>query len=98
MFLYDEILVRLQKCLCELEYCRKYSQGFIKVSCFSVSICVWNQNGHKSIYTDTFRLRLSGYPNISAYNLQTFYINSNIRAKDAIKLIDIIKEEEKDVE
>lgn len=37
-FLYDEIIKRLSKCMQELEYCSKYSEGFIRISTLSVEI------------------------------------------------------------
>lgn len=67
VYLYDEILLRIQKCLCELEYCRKYSQGFIHISCITVNICVCSDSGMRELYSDSFKLRLSGYPNMEDY-------------------------------
>ena len=61
IYLYDEIRNRLEKCLCELEYCRKYSDGFIGITTLSVTISVIC--GRKAEPIDSFRLRLLGYPN-----------------------------------
>ena len=94
VYLYDEILSRIQKCLCELDYCRKYSQGFIPITCLSVSIMVLNENGRKVIFKDSFRLRLGGYPDISRYAPHNCCVEQNIRAADAIELIDIIRKGE----
>lgn len=90
VYLYDEILLRLQKCLCELEYCRKYSQGFLRVSCISVTITIWNKKGLSTIYEDSFKLRLGGYPDISMYGPDKWCINSNIRVLSAVELINVI--------
>lgn len=63
-FLYDEIIQRLRKCMQELEYCSKYSEGFIRVTTLSVEINVMPPNNkHRPIHTTKFLLRLSGYPN-----------------------------------
>lgn len=70
VYLYDEILLRVKKCLCELEYCRKYSQGFINLSCITVGISVYSDNGMRELYKDSFRLRISGYPDMSSYECQ----------------------------
>jgi len=60
-YLYDEILDRLQKCLSELDYCRKYSGDYIGITVLSVSIYV-TKNNTKDKLIDSFRLRLLGYP------------------------------------
>lgn len=64
VFLYDEILERLVKCRCELEYCRKYSQGFITISCVQADICVFKPKVMLDIYKDSIRLRIAGYPSM----------------------------------
>lgn len=67
-FLYDEIIKRLSKCMQELEYCRKYSEGFIRISTLSVEIHVMHPTTtHRPIHSIKFSLRLSGYPN--AYSI-----------------------------
>ncbi len=64
IFLYDEIIRRLRKCMQELEYCSKYSEGFIRITTLSVEINVMHQTIlHRSVYNTKFSLRLSGYPN-----------------------------------
>jgi len=68
VYLYDEILSRMQKCLCELDYCKRYSQGFIRLSCISVHIAVLSEKRRKSVYKDDFRLKLRGYPSLDSYN------------------------------
>lgn len=93
VYLYDEILLRVQKCLCELEYCKKYSQGFIHISCISVSISVLSENGLKELYKDSFRLRLGGYPDMSLYEPQKCCTNPPLRANNGIELISLINKE-----
>lgn len=62
-FLYDEIIRRLSKCMQELEYCSKYSEGFIRISTFNVEIYVMSGTAPlRSIRNIKFSLRLSGYP------------------------------------
>lgn len=66
-FLYDEIIKRLSKCMQELEYCSKYSEGFIRISTLSVEIHIMNPvTTHRPMNTLKFSLRLSGYPNAYA--------------------------------
>lgn len=89
VYLYDEILLRIQKCLCELEYCRKYSQGFIHISCIAVDICVYNDEGMKEIYRESFKLRLSGYPNMEDYS-PVNRCTTCIRADSGEKLVEIV--------
>ena len=63
-FLYDEIIKRLSKCMQELEYCSKYSEGFIRISTLSVEIHIMQPiTTHRSMQSLKFSLRLSGYPN-----------------------------------
>lgn len=62
VYLYDEIIQRLNKCLCELEYCAKYAMGFIQISTISVKLCVKRHKMLNNLYEDSFKLELSGYP------------------------------------
>lgn len=63
-FVYDEIITRLSKCMRELEYCSKYSEGFIRISTLSVEIYIMHPTAsHRPIHSIKFSLRLSGYPN-----------------------------------
>ena len=62
-FLYDEIIRRLGKCMLELEYCSKYSEGFIRVTTLSAEINVMHPvTVHRPVHSTKFSLRLSGYP------------------------------------
>jgi hypothetical protein len=72
MFLYDEIKYRLTKCMQELEYCRKYSDGFIEITSLSVKIHMIKPNAKGSKQLDLFRLRLLGYPKEDQFNLEDF--------------------------
>lgn len=58
-YLYDEIKERIEKCLHELEYCRKYSDGFIEISILKVNIYLLEEPKR---LLDGFELRLHGYP------------------------------------
>jgi len=59
-YLYDEIKERLEKCLHELEYCRKYSDGFIEITTLKVDIYLLKDRSQELV--DGFYLRLHGYP------------------------------------
>ena len=62
-FLYDEIMNRLKKCLKELEYCRKYAEGFIRITTLRVEVNIMDSViPHRPIKKTYFTLRLSGYP------------------------------------
>ena len=62
-YLYDEIIKRLRKCLAELEYCKKYSDGMITITKLKIAINVMRLDlKHKKLKTIEFDLRLSGYP------------------------------------
>jgi hypothetical protein len=69
VFLYDEILSKLEKMVRELEYCGKYSQGFILVNSAEVKISVQNPNSIRPIFEASMRLRLFGYPELGNYNI-----------------------------
>lgn len=96
VYLYDEILLRIKKCLCELEYCRKYSQGFIRIFCISVSIAVLDEKGRKVIYQEAFKLRLGGYPDPALYTVDKWCSIPAIRATSAIELMNILGKGEKE--
>lgn len=62
-YLYDEILDRLLKCLRELDYCRKYAEGFINVKELSITIIFLSKdNKFKHLDQDAFKLGIIGYP------------------------------------
>lgn len=73
VYLYDEILERLAKTMRELEYCRNYADGFIKVSTINVKIDILKpENPYKVTDTITFRLKLQGYPNSKQKNIISY--------------------------
>lgn len=64
VYLYDEILERLAKTMRELEYCRMYASGFIKITTLNVTIDILENNKSFKIKEKIcFRLRIKGYPN-----------------------------------
>lgn len=64
VFLYDEILERLAKTMRELEYCRSYAEGFIKITTLNVTIDILDPTNSLKIKEKIpFRLRIQGYPN-----------------------------------
>ena len=73
-FLYDEILGRLAKCMRELEYCKKYSNGLIKPNSISVAIDFLEDKTFriKQGAGDNFKLSLQGYPDSSTHQLSTY--------------------------
>ncbi len=77
-YLYDEILSRLQKGLCELEYCRKYSLDFIPVTCISVKVNVINSSKLKIILTKSFKIKLGGYPEKELYCPEKWLKEQNV--------------------
>jgi hypothetical protein len=92
IYLYDEIKTRLVKCLCELEYCHKYSDGFIKITTLSIKISVSKEKKINQI--STFRLRLLGYPSNTdiekSFDLQT---HSDIKYKSGDELKKTLSED-----
>jgi hypothetical protein len=100
LYLYDEILLRLAKCMRELEYCRKYANDFINITTLNVKIDIMKPDvQYKSLATETFRLRLSGYPDEKIYKLKSFLEPESERQiygennfKDGISLKKIAKE------
>jgi hypothetical protein len=85
IFLYDEILERLSKCLRELDYCRRYSNGFIDIETIHVEIKVTNpKNSCKVLKRTFFKLSLARYPKEDTFHLKDFIMsdNSNISQKN----------------
>jgi len=78
IYLYDEILNRLIKCMCELEYCRKYSDGFIIITTLYITINILQQQYQtRCEKTLKFELRVSGYPDIKIQNIKTYLDRPN---------------------
>lgn len=72
VLLYEEILERLEKCMKELEYCRLYSGGFIKITTLSVQINIMHASKPEPL---VFRLTLSGYP--SGKRLKDYFVDDD---------------------
>lgn len=63
LYLYDEILIRIAKCMRELEYCKKYSCGLIQLTTMDVTIDFLKKGSPFQCQDSTsFRLTLHGYP------------------------------------
>lgn len=78
-YLYDEIRLRLSKCLRELDYCRKYADGFIGITTLSVAIKINDPNNPIKAYdSDAFRLCLFGYPHEGAFRLEDYIVNEEL--------------------
>ena len=90
IFLYDEILNRLKKCLCELEYCRKYSQGFISISSIHADIAVIQPNGYCDIHKESIRLRLSGYPEILKNDINE-WLEVPLKVKNGMEMKEFVE-------
>lgn len=69
IFLYDELLHRLKKCLCELEYCSRYSREFIKITSIRAIIEIHKPRALYPVYEDKIVFRLCGYPNTLDKNI-----------------------------
>lgn len=78
IYLYDEIMNRLSKCLRELEYCRKYADGFIGITTMSVTIKISDPNNPiKVCDSDSFRVSLSGYPDERTFKLENYIVDND---------------------
>ena len=64
VYLYDEILGRLLKTFCEMEYCSRNSGGFFNLESISATFTVFSDD-YKSQLLPSFAMRLKykGYPN-----------------------------------
>lgn len=73
VFLYDEILNRLTKCMRELEYCRRYANGFISITTLNVTIDFMSEKNNLKIKERlSFRLNLLGYPSEKITSLENY--------------------------
>jgi hypothetical protein len=91
IYLYDEIINRLKKCIIELEYCRKYGHGFILLNGINASITVFYPKSNRK-YSDNIRLRLSGYPETNK-NIDDL-CETPIKAKNGEQMKKIILDKE----
>ena len=75
VFLYDEILHRSKKCLCELEYCSRYFRELIRLTSIRADIVVHKPRELHPVYDDSILFRLSGYPNTTTKDISTLVQN-----------------------
>ncbi len=105
IFLYDEILNRMSKCMCELEYCRKYANGLIRPTTLDITIDVLKEGSSFQIIRDmgdSFRLTLHGYPNKNTSGLFDYLDvdddstgnTKSLKYEDGDSLCSAIKEKE----
>ena len=81
-YLYEEILDRLLKCLRELDYCRKYSEGFINVKELSITILFSSKdNKFKYLDQDAFKLGIIGYPSDGYIDIEKYVTPTDNRPK-----------------
>ena len=78
LFLYDEILERIAKCMRELEYCKKYAYGFIQLTTIDVTI-EFLKRGSTFQWQEksSFRLTLHGYPDKIHSTIWDYLDNAN---------------------
>jgi hypothetical protein len=84
VYLYDKILEKLKKCLCELEYCRKYADGLISITTLNVELNIMPINGRNPIKTINFSLKLKGYPSIDSIDIESLEFSSGEELNSAI--------------
>ena len=72
VYLYDEILNRLEKMMIELEYCRKYSEGMIRITTLDIKIHIFENEDEIKDIIPPFRLTLQGYPDRNYANLEYY--------------------------
>ncbi len=72
VYLYDEILKRLEKMMIELEYCRKYAEGIIRITTLDIEIHIYKGEDVMRDVIPPFRLTLQGYPDRNYANLEYY--------------------------
>ncbi len=62
--LYDEILLRMKKCYCELIYCAKYADGLLsKIMTIRAEVYVYeNKEDVQEVFKESLSLKVGGYP------------------------------------
>lgn len=74
VYLYDEILLRMAKCMRELEYCKKFADGVIRTTTADVIIDFLQKGSSFRVKDrDYFRLTLHGYPDASHSKLDDYF-------------------------
>lgn len=87
-YLYDEILKRLEKMMVELEYCRKFAEGMIRVTTLDVEIHIFDKV-EDEIDMIPIRLTLQGYPD-RKYAKLDYYLEKgrNKKGDSTMKYVD----------
>ncbi len=62
VYLIDEINKRLEKMFCELTYCRTYMNEVVSINKIRATIEIIDQLSYKTVVTQTFELKMEGYP------------------------------------
>lgn len=94
-YLYDEILMRMKKCYCELLYCSRYAEGLLNFSAINVSISVFDDNtGFTCLYKDTFSLRICGYPDDAVAKPITSILKTGLKCLNGGQLKKMLEREE----
>lgn len=75
VFLYDEIIARLKKCLGELVYCNRYAAQYIRVTSIRADINVYIQTALNPIFKDSILLSPRGYPDLNNQNISDLSAN-----------------------
>ncbi len=80
IYLYDEILNRIQKIMVELTYCRTFASDFLRVNSMNVSIDIRRKGSidprkKKTIF---FRLGLRGYPDTRNITIKDYFIDDEM--------------------
>jgi len=91
VYLYDEILKRLSKCMRELEYCSKFSKGLIAITTISVDVTVCKTGAILDLFSDSFKLELSGYPSGNTHSVKML-VKPCVRHKTGSDLAKHIKQ------
>lgn len=89
VFLYDEILDRMAKCMRELEYCRQYANGLIHLTTADVTISVLQKGSSFQVIKnmgDHFRLTLQGYPKKSTFGISDYLVTESTSSHGAKNL------------
>lgn len=84
VYLYDEILRRLEKMMIELEYCRKYAEGMICITTLDVEIHIYDSLDNE-IEKIPIRLTLQGYPDRNYVNLE-YYIDKEWKRRQGVNI------------
>ena len=92
IYLYDEVLERITKCMRELEYCRKYACGLIQLTTMDVTVDFLKKGStFQSQESTSFRLTLHGYPDKRHSSIVDYLDNekgSSGASKNALKFKD----------